>query len=137
MKLVATVQGESGLHFGNRYAAGPFFAFSLLLVLFCCSKGKNPSSNKEIQTKEIDTQWVERTVQKTNTLAQAKEHYNRGIFNQKQGMQKKAITEFKEAIRLHPDYAEAYNNIGTSYQFLGNTIKLSNPIKNLLKLSRT
>ena len=120
MKLLATAQGESSLYLGKKYATGPFVAFSLLLVLFfSCSKGKGSSSNKEIQIKEIDTQLVERTAQKTNTSAQAKEYYNQGVLYQEQGMQEKAIKEFKEAIQLRPDYAEAYNNIGTSYQFLG------------------
>ena len=102
MKLPANVQGKSSLYFEKRYVAGPlFFAFNLLLVLFLsCSKEKNLPSNKETQHTGISIQLGKQKAKKTNTLVQAKEHYNRGIFNQKQGMQKKAITEFKEAIRL-------------------------------------
>ena len=121
MKLPANVQGESSLYFEKRYVVGPaFVTFNLLLVLFLsCSKEKNPSANKETQHKGIDVQLDKQKAKKTNTLAQAKEYYNRGVFNQKQGMQEKAIIEFRKAIQLLPDYAEAYNNIGTSYQFLG------------------
>jgi hypothetical protein len=52
VKLVATVQGESGLHFGNRYAAGPFFAFSLLLIFFVAQRGKIRQATKKSRPKK-------------------------------------------------------------------------------------
>ena len=110
MKLPANVQGKSSLYFEKRYVAGPlFFAFNLLLVLFLsCSKEKNPSANKETQHKGIDVRLGKQKAKKTNTLAQAKEYYNRGVFNQKQGMQEKAIIEFRKAIQLNSSYTEAH-----------------------------
>jgi tetratricopeptide (TPR) repeat protein len=46
-------------------------------------------------------------------------HYNAGVELQEQGRQREAIAEYDEAIRLDPEYTEAYNNRGSAYAGLG------------------
>ena len=41
-------------------------------------------------------------------------YYNVGVMNMNQGKTDEAIANFKKAIELKPDYADAYNNIGAA-----------------------
>jgi tetratricopeptide (TPR) repeat protein len=41
-------------------------------------------------------------------------YYNVGVMNMNQGKVEEAISNFKKAIELKPDYADAYNNIGAA-----------------------
>ncbi|MGV6844645.1 MAG: tetratricopeptide repeat protein, partial [Lutibacter sp.] len=41
-------------------------------------------------------------------------YYNVGVMNMNQGKTEEAITNFKKAIDLKPDYADAYNNLGAA-----------------------
>lgn len=43
-------------------------------------------------------------------------HYNLGVVYQEQGMNDKAVKEFKTAIRLNPNLSKAHYNLGTIYQ---------------------
>lgn len=51
----------------------------------------------------------------TDPLDDAAVHNNVGITYYKSGMYKKAITAFKEAIKIKPDYADAHRNMGVAY----------------------
>jgi Flp pilus assembly protein TadD len=46
-------------------------------------------------------------------------HNNLGILYKRKGLLEKAIEEYKEALRLKPDYAEAHNNLGMAYREKG------------------
>ncbi|PKB83732.1 MAG: hypothetical protein BZY88_01440 [SAR202 cluster bacterium Io17-Chloro-G9] len=48
----------------------------------------------------------------------AQEHFAAGAELQKQGQFEAAITEYEEAIRLDPDYRDAYTNQGAAYLIL-------------------
>ncbi len=48
-------------------------------------------------------------------------HNEVGITYYKSGMYKEAITAFQEAIRIMPDYADAYRNLGAAYYKAGMT----------------
>jgi len=41
-------------------------------------------------------------------------YYNVGVMNMNQGKTEEAIANFKKAIELKPDYADAYNNVGAA-----------------------
>ena len=45
----------------------------------------------------------------------ARKHYNLGVDYQAQGKFDEAIAEYKTAIRIKPDFAEAHNNLGLAY----------------------
>ena len=47
---------------------------------------------------------------------------NRGIAYAKLGQYQRAIEDFNKAIRLKPDYADAYSNRGVAYLLQGNKI---------------
>lgn len=49
----------------------------------------------------------------------AEEHYNKGRDYQVQKMYSEAIVEFEEAIRITPNYAEAYDSLGWLYMNTG------------------
>ena len=46
-------------------------------------------------------------------------HYNLGVVYVKSGRYPEATEEFKEAIRIKPDYADAHFNLGLAYRKLG------------------
>ncbi len=71
----------------------------------------NLSANRLLEVTEGETH--------RSNVREAEVRYNRGIAYQKQGQWADAIQEFNEAVRLKPDYGQAYNNMGTSYQFQG------------------
>jgi Flp pilus assembly protein TadD len=48
-------------------------------------------------------------------------HYYLGLTYRKKDMEKNAEQQFKEAIRLKPDYSEAYNSLGVIYMERGQT----------------
>jgi Flp pilus assembly protein TadD len=48
-------------------------------------------------------------------------HFNNGFALAAKGDGDGAIAEYREAIRLKPDYADAHNNLGVSLQAKGDT----------------
>jgi tetratricopeptide (TPR) repeat protein len=50
---------------------------------------------------------------------EAAEHYNIGTFLYSQGKFNQAILQFRNAIGIDPEYAEAYNNLGIAHSALG------------------
>ncbi len=83
---------------------------TIILLSFGGCAGDKPSPvSKTVPPKTASTS-------KTNVSTDAETHYNRGLVYQQQGKLDEAIREFKEAVRLKPNYAQAYNNTGTSYQ---------------------
>jgi len=50
----------------------------------------------------------------------AKPYYEKGIRNLNANNYNQAILDFTEAIRINPNYAEAYNKRGFTYSYLGN-----------------
>jgi tetratricopeptide (TPR) repeat protein len=58
----------------------------------------------------------------TPTDAQAKSHFARGTVLAEEGRYEEAITEYEEAIRLKPNYALAYNDLGTVHYDMGELI---------------
>jgi len=54
---------------------------------------------------------------------QAVDAYNRGVVYGKKGDRDKEIAEYTEAIRLQPDFADAYYNRGVAYRGTGATDK--------------
>src|ERR1700690_523209 len=51
----------------------------------------------------------------------ARDHNERGIALARQGDQAGAAEEFRAAVKLRPDYAEAYYNLGKSLEQIGQT----------------
>jgi len=101
-----------------------FFIFCVLVPMLSISNCANeppPPASKAVQLpKDLSQTLPPRSALGGDKLADAETHYNRGISYQAQGAFDEAIREFEEAVRLRPDYAQAYNNIGTSHQFQGN-----------------
>lgn len=62
----------------------------------------------------------------------ATEHFNRGVAHDKSGMYSDAVESYKKAIRIKPDYAEAYYNLAFSY-LLSNDVKSAHEEYMLLK----
>jgi len=62
----------------------------------------------------------------------ASDHFNRGAAYDKSGMYSEAIESYKRAIRIKPDYAEAYYNLSFSYM-LSDDIKSAHEEYMLLK----
>ncbi len=60
----------------------------------------------------------------------ADDHYNNGLSLSDLGKHSEALNEFRKAVSLRPDFAEAYNMIGFTYRKLG---KLSDSLKNYEK----
>jgi len=50
----------------------------------------------------------------------AQEYYNRGRYAYDAGNYNKAVNEFQEAVRLNPNFGDAYFYLGKSYEGLGN-----------------
>ena len=48
-------------------------------------------------------------------------HYNLGAALQREGKNSEAISHYKMAIKINPDFAEAYNNLGVALMNKGNT----------------
>ena len=55
------------------------------------------------------------------SLQKARPHYNLGTSLSTEGKTDEAIYHYKEAIRIKPDYAEAYSNLGVDLMNQGNT----------------
>ncbi len=55
----------------------------------------------------------------SEALNQAETHYNEGVTLQQQGKFEDAIAEYREAIRLNPDFAIAHLNLGAALAALG------------------
>ena len=53
-------------------------------------------------------------MKRMNTPNDAKTHYNRGVSLQNSKRFHEAEREFREAIRLNPNYVEAINDLGVS-----------------------
>lgn len=49
----------------------------------------------------------------------AEEYFDRGVTLARQGLWTEALTAYKEALRVNPDNAEAYLNLGFVYYELG------------------
>ena len=49
--------------------------------------------------------------------------FNNGVSHADLGQSDKAIADFTAAIRIKPDYANAYNNRGVTHRELGNDVK--------------
>lgn len=66
--------------------------------------------------------------------AKADDHYKKGLDYQKQGKFAEAIQEYRSALDIVPDWAEAYNNLGYSYRMSGNFDKAILAYKEALRL---
>jgi lipoprotein NlpI len=51
----------------------------------------------------------------TSKEKQAQKHYMKGFDYHNQGLAEKAIEEYQQALKLNPNYIEAYMNIGAIY----------------------
>lgn len=51
-------------------------------------------------------------------MEQAKNHFDQGVQYETQEKVEEAIREFKQAIQLEPDYADAYFHLGGLYQII-------------------
>jgi tetratricopeptide (TPR) repeat protein len=54
-----------------------------------------------------------------NQLHNADEHFRKGLSFAKQGLWKEALAAYKESLRINPDSAQTYLNIGFVYYELG------------------
>ncbi|NMF60312.1 tetratricopeptide repeat protein [Pseudanabaena yagii] len=75
--------------------------------LYACEAKVNVSGGTEVKT----TAETSATTSKKPSEEAAK-HYNSGVEKAKAGDSQGAIAEYKEAIRISPDFAQAYNNSG-------------------------
>lgn len=77
--------------------------------LYACEAKVSVSGGTEVKTT------TEAPVAQTGAKAPSEEaakHYNSGVEKAKAGDIEGAIAEYKEAIRISPDFAQAYNNLG-------------------------
>jgi tetratricopeptide (TPR) repeat protein len=51
-------------------------------------------------------------------VEQAKEHFDKGVQLETQNMMEEALQEFKQAIQLDPNYADAHFHLGSVYHYL-------------------
>ncbi|TYQ24751.1 tetratricopeptide repeat protein [Pseudanabaena sp. UWO311] len=77
--------------------------------LYACEAKVSVSGGTEVKTTTETPAAVTSTKGPTEEAAK---HYNSGVEKAKAGDIEGAITEYKEAIRISPDFAEAYNNSG-------------------------
>ena len=61
-------------------------------------------------------------------------HYNLGVALAKGGRMEAAIGHYQEALRLKPDWAEAYNNLGNALYQRGRTAEAIRQFQEALRL---
>ena len=77
--------------------------FSFVFYLFGCNSEQNKLKNEN-----------------PNEELTAVEYYNRGLEYKNLGKYQLAIDNFSRAIKINPDYLDAYNDRGIAYKNLGN-----------------
>lgn len=85
--------------------AGVSLAAVVVLALGAATYARNEDYHSPVRL------WKD-TVEKRPQNPRA--HYNLGVFLVKEGARQQAIRHFEEAVRLKPDYAMAYNNLGNT-----------------------
>src|SRR5213596_3098455 len=78
---------------------------------------------------------VERPAQENRSgiREQARKHNQSGIDLARQRNHRAAVTEFQEAVRLRPDYAEAHYNLGVAQEALGELGQAIDAFRSALK----
>ena len=66
--------------------------------------------------------------------AKARAHYEKGIDQSKKGHREAAIEEFKQAIKEHPTFTMAINELGVQYLKLGRVEEADQTFQNALKI---
>lgn len=103
-------------------------------VLYVDDSEVIPSIKEEIQESAKASEWAslpEPTEEPTITVSAeghspgkgAIDHFNLGVYHQKQGDTLKAIEEYENVLESDPNNAEAHNNLGVIYKEQGNLDK--------------
>jgi Flp pilus assembly protein TadD len=98
---------------------------ALVLGLVSCITFRTSENGREIEpSKErrypITDEARKRVITSSRPSQDSRDSlYNNACYFQRRGKHKLAIEEFKRALAIDPNYANAYNGIGVSYDFLG------------------
>jgi tetratricopeptide (TPR) repeat protein len=93
---------------------------SIVLILFMAVVSCSIlTSRRNSVWKDGESLWLD-VLKKYPEVPQA--HNNLGVFyDKKKGMRDKAISEFKKALKINPNYSNCYYNLGSSYEKKGMT----------------
>ena len=84
-------------------------------------KELNPDFFNPVLSDEEYEQALAQLEKDKNTIPAAQFYNQRGIFHFQKGNYQRALSDMEEAIKLHPYYADAYNNLGGIYLRMGKT----------------
>lgn len=109
--IIALIIQKIGLLFKNKQ-----MSYALLIIIILMLGIRTIDRNTD--WKNQDTLWL--SAEKTS-FSSPQNHNNLGDYYGRQGDFNKAIEEFKKAIELNPNYADAYHNLANTYQGIGQT----------------
>lgn len=75
----------------------------------------DPGRPRRTQTPATVTEVSDRKPTSPEAIAEAKKLYNSGVKYGRAGLFKQAAASFEQAVKLNPDYAEAYLGLGHAY----------------------
>ncbi|MGA1863851.1 MAG: ABC transporter substrate-binding protein [bacterium] len=98
-----------------------FFIPFCFFLISCSTIKNNDSFLNPWEIQHFPENGLQKTVNKRELLrGNPDSHFRLAVYYQERGMDKRAIKELKKVIFINPDYAEAYNKMGISYDRLKN-----------------